>query len=262
MNTLTDRDLQNQAPSIFAKEPYYEVSDKYNFIPSIDVVNIFRENGFFPTIAKESNVRIDDKNGFQKHLIRFRGVNDLLDERDDAIEILLTNSHDRTSSFTLHIGIFRFICLNGLVVADNLFESIKIKHLGFRDDDVASAINRVMKTAPNVWEKVELFKSIDLSENDKKAYALNSAKLRFDLDNQVVDTSDLLNPHRVEDEKNDMWTLYNVLQENLIRGGVKGVNKNTGRNFTSKAIKSIDNDLSINKQLWELTDRLATIKSY
>ena len=33
-------------------------------------------------------------------------------------------------AFSISAGIFRFVCANGLVISDNVFEAYKIKHLG------------------------------------------------------------------------------------------------------------------------------------
>jgi len=68
----------SKAPSIFAERPIEDVSDRYTFIPTISVVDVFRDNGWYPVEVKESRVRIDDKKGYQKHLIRFRHLDHIL----------------------------------------------------------------------------------------------------------------------------------------------------------------------------------------
>jgi hypothetical protein len=75
-----------------------------------------------------------------------------------------------------------------------------------------------------------------------------------------VDYKDLLTPHREEDYKDDLYTTLNIIQENLIRGNVSGVNKESGRRFTSKEIKSITTDTIVNRGIWDIAERIATIK--
>ena len=75
-----------------------------------------------------------------------------------------------------------------------------------------------------------------------------------------VNHKDLLIPHREEDYRDDLYTVLNIIQENLIRGNVSGVNKESGRRFTSKEIKSITTDTQVNKGVWELAERIASIK--
>jgi hypothetical protein len=52
----------------------------------------------------------------------------------------------------------------------------------------------------------------------------------------------------------------NVIQENLLRGNVSGINKETGRRFTSKEITSIGKDVEVNQGLWDIAERIANIK--
>jgi hypothetical protein len=46
------------------------------------------------------------------------------------------NSHDKSSAYQLHCGLFRLVCTNGMVVSDGTFQRISIKHSGFNPDVV------------------------------------------------------------------------------------------------------------------------------
>ncbi len=256
---LTNEELLAQAPALFTEEPHYDVSDKYHFIPTIDVIEEIRANNWYPVTVSEASVRDEDKQGYQQHLVRFRHFDDLLHPQENAVELLLFNSHDRSKSFSISAGLFRFVCSNGLVIADSVFETYKIKHLGERDNDVAYAVEQITAIKPKLMQKVQQLESIELSELEKESFAKSSIPLRFDKHLQVNHT-DLLIPHRDEDTKNDLYTVMNVIQENLIRGNISGINKDTGRRFTSKEITSISKDVEINQKLWNIAEHIATIK--
>jgi hypothetical protein len=98
-----------------------------------------------------------------------------------------------------------------------------------------------------------------LSDGEKEAFAKSSIPLRFPK-HLEVDYKDLLVPHRDEDNKDDLYTTLNVIQENLLSGNVSGVNKETGRRFTSREITSISKDKDINQGLWDIAERIASIK--
>jgi len=259
MKPLSNDMLLNSAPSIFASTPFFEVSDKYAFIPTIDVVEMFRANSWYPIEAKENFVRISANQGYQKHLIRFRHINDFLTKKDEAIEIVLTNSHNRTSSFIIQAGVFRFICGNGLVVANSLFEKRSIRHIGFKEIAVKKSIEQIVANIDKINNKIALYKQIELNPTEQLSLAKVAKEIRFK-PYQEVEISNLLQSHRKEDNANDLWRVFNRLQENSIRGGVKGKNIITGRNFTSKPIKSIDSLISINEKLFDLTDKFTLIK--
>ena len=256
---LTNEMLLNLAPSIFATSPSFEVSEKYAFIPTIEVVELFRSNSWYPVEAKESFVRLSHNQGYQKHLIRFRHISDFLTETEEAVEIVLTNSHNRTSSFIIQAGVFRYICGNGLVVANNIFEKIAIRHIGFKEITVKEAIERIVANTDTIHNKIDLYKQIELTNGEILSLARAAKKIRFK-PHQEIDIYTLIQSHRKEDNGNDLWRVFNRLQENAIRGGVKGKNLLTNRNFTSKPIKSIDSLISINEKLFDLTDKFASIK--
>lgn len=256
---LTNEQLKTQAPTLFTSEPHREVSDKYHFIPTIEVIDEIRRNNWYPVSVSEASVRDADKEGYQQHLVRFRHFDDLLVPQDNAVELILFNSHDRSKSFTISAGIFRFVCANGLVVAENLFESYKIKHIGERDNDVSAAVAGITAIKPKLMEKIGTLESIVLSPFEKESFALNAIPLRFE-EHLHIDPRDLLVPHREEDNKDDLYTVMNVIQENLLRGNVSGVNKESGRRFTSREITSLSKDVSINQGLWDIAERIASIK--
>ena len=219
---LTNEQLMNQAPALFTEEPHYDVSDKYHFIPTIDVVNEIKANNWYPVSVSEASVRDLDKDGYQQHLVRFRHFDDLLHPQDNAVELLLFNSHDRSKSFSISAGIYRFVCSNGLVIADSVFESYKIKHLGDRENDVALAVANITAIKPKLMRKIQTLESIELTQLEQESFARSSIPLRFDKHLQV-DHTDLLIPHRDEDAKDDLYTTLNVIQENLLRGNISGV---------------------------------------
>ena len=72
-----------------------------------------------------------------------------------------------------------------------------------------------------------------------------------------VTSSQLLSPRRVQDYDNDLWTTFNRIQENSIKGGLRGRNKQ-GRRATTRAVGGIDQDVKLNRALWVLAQALRT----
>ena len=256
---LSYEELRIKAPTLFTQEPHFEVSDKYHFIATIDVIEEIKSHNWYPVSVSKASVRDLNKEGYQQHYVRFRHFEDLLSPQDNAVELVLFNSHDRSKSFSLSAGIYRFICANGLVLADSVFETYKIKHIGDRETDVANAVANITAIKSKLMEKLKRLSSIQLSQVEKESFAKSSIPLRFE-EHLEVDFQDLLTPLRPEDYKDDLYTTLNIIQENLIRGNVSGVNKETGRRFTSKEIKSISKDVQVNKGVWDIAERIASIK--
>jgi hypothetical protein len=260
LHPLTDNELLENAPALFTEEPHYEVSEKYHFIPTIEVINEIKSHNWYPVKVQEASVRDINRDGYQRHLVRFRHFDDLLNPPQNAVELLLFNSHDRSTAFSISAGIYRFVCANGLVIANSVFESYKIRHIGDRESDVNIAIENITAFKPKLQQKIHTFESIMLNHPEKEAFAKAAIPLRFE-EHLQVDPIDLLLPHRVEDEQDDLYTVLNVIQENLLRGNVSGLNKETGRRFTSKEITSIAKDVEVNQGLWDIAERIAAIKA-
>lgn len=253
---LSTTKLMSQAPALFTEEPHYDVSDKYHFIPTIEVINEIKSHNWYPVSVQEAPVKDVSKEGYQRHLVRFRHFDDLLNPQANAVELLLFNSHDRSTAFSISAGIFRFVCANGLVISDSVFDSYKIKHIGDRDNDVISAITAIK---PKLQAKIDTLEAIPLTRPEQESFARSAIPLRFS-DDLKVDIHDLLVPHRDEDTNDDLYTTLNVIQENLLRGNISGVNRTTGRRFTSREITSIGRDVDVNQGLWDIAERILAIK--
>jgi Domain of unknown function (DUF932) len=115
-------------------------------------------------------------------------------------EVVLLNSHDKSSAYQL-CGLFRLVCLNGMVVADGTFERISIKHSGFNPDSVIKASFKVLGAVPDIMNKVQLFQDRILTEAERLALATGAATHRWeDLAKAPINPSMLLNPRRYGDE--------------------------------------------------------------
>jgi len=113
---------------------------------------------------------------------------------------------------------------------------------------------------PAMEEKIELFKSITLSPAEQRSLAKAAIDIRLDTDIHHIAEDELLQIHRTEDEDPALWNVFNRVQESVIGGGIRGYNKHTSRNITSKVLTSIDSKLRLNKELWSVTHMLASYK--
>ncbi len=258
---LTDAQLRAAAPSIFAETPIDGVSDRYAFIPTSSILESFRKANYYPILAGESNAK--SSIGFQKHIIQFRSMDSLLrpNSSQEHIDLVVTNSHNRSSSLVVDACVVRSICQNTLYYPSQLFSHHSIIHSGFNLQKVTDAINEVISYMPQIESEIEKFKRISLSNMEQHSLAKAAIDIRFEKDSQVIDSQELLYVHREEDDDSSLWTVFNRIQESIIRGGVKGYNRHTGRAFTSKPITAIDTNLKLNKELFSTVQTMADLKS-
>ena len=204
---LTNEQLKQKAPSLFQNQPYHEVSSKYQFIPTIDIIEQLRNESWYPVTVNEAAVRDLEKDGFQQHYVRFQHFSDLINPSSNIVELLLFNSHDRSKCFTISAGIYRYVCSNGLVIADSIFESYKIKHLGDKENDVINVVNKITQIKAKLLDKISKFESISLNQCEKEAFLKNALPLRFENHLKLDNPNELLTPLRAEDKKDDLYTV-------------------------------------------------------
>ena len=71
LGVLEEDEMRAKCPSMFAEEPFEEVSDEYSFIPTHRIVKSLSELGYVPVQATQSYVRPkSNKQGFQSHQVR------------------------------------------------------------------------------------------------------------------------------------------------------------------------------------------------
>ena len=259
---ITNEQIGIEAPSALASAPSGAVSKQYAFIPTTTVVDDLRDNGWYPVSAQEAKVRKTGKQGFQKHLITFRNesaLNQGLKEIGDTIpEILLTNSHDARNSFQLFAGLFRMVCANGMVVADESFGKMSITHRGYNVQTLQDTLGTYLENLPRTIESVNRFKEINLVQEQQVDFAKQAYELAYSRRKSSFDPVELLRVQRDADRGDDLWRVFNRIQENVVKAGIEGKTEK-GRRTRTRAITSIDNNITINKQLFDIANNFATV---
>lgn len=252
---LSDDDLRRLTPSVFATEAHPCTSERYAFIPTINVVQALREEGFFPVRALQSRTRDASRHDFTQHMLRFRNVTDkaMMMVGDEVPEIVLVNSHDLSSGYELMAGIFRLICSNGMVVQSANFGSIKIRHQGDIAGQVIEGSYRIIEEIPQIMATKEQWEQIRLPQDQRLQYAAKALQLKYP-EVAPIQPVDLLRIRRPEDARFDLWHTFNMVQENMLRGGLVG-HSASGRRSRTRGIQSVHEEQRINKALWSLTEQ-------
>ena len=250
-----------------------ETSSRYSFIPTNRVIDILATKNWTPSKISQSRVNDETKEGFQKHMIRFRNesfTNYLNFKVGDSIpEIVMTNAHNRLGCFNLFGGIFKLACLNGLMVSDCTIANQSIRHTGFTNGKVLTAIEDITSSIPIISNKMAEFKAIELKTEEQRILAESSLLLNYDaadLDEKFRKEDSitaLLQPRRSEDKEPTLWNTFNTIQEKIIKGGRYMIEKDARYMSDSRKIRQItqiDKNVKINKALWTLTEKMAELK--
>ncbi|HLJ26583.1 MAG TPA: DUF932 domain-containing protein [Candidatus Angelobacter sp.] len=265
---LTLDQIGQLAPSAIAITAHSSRSDRYAYIPTLQIIQGMEKAGFLPFSAKQSRTRLEDRRDFTKHMIRFRHVSQEVQVGGSFPEVVLINSHDGTSAYKLMAGIFRLVCSNGLVVASSMQDSITVRHQGNIIQAVVEGSTRIIEAAPKMLDAVNNWTGLMLTAGEQQVFAEAAHSIRFGDEEGKTDTpikpAQLLQARRTSDTRNDLYTTLNRIQENVIRGGVRALGHDAAghlRRTTTREVKGIDQDVKLNRALWTLAEKMAQIKN-
>ena len=246
-------ELKEIAPSIFTTKGAESTSDKYTHIPTDRVITDMELLGWKVVDAKEVKAR--ENVGFQKHLVVFRNPDVVINGEDgDTVypQVLLTNSHDGKNSFQFTAGLFRMICENGLVIATDTFEDVKIRHMGYDFSTLQDTIKEMVENLPLTVEAMNKMKEVELEEEQMFDLAKSFLDIRVEgtentFNNQAIE--EVLEAQRSEDEGNMLWEVFNRVQENIIEGNFEYFTK-SGKKRQARVIKNFKQDQEVNKKMF------------
>jgi len=245
-NTYSLEQIKSMAPSVFTTDKAPHLTDKYIQTPTSRVVEDLMNLGWQVTKAQE--VKSRKYKGFQKHIVVFRNPEIMIKgaNGDDSFpQILLTNSHDGKAAFNFRVGIFRLVCSNGLVISDADFNNVSIRHINYTFETLQSKIGEVIAKLPNLVQKINLFKSTQLTDVQMQEFAAKAMQLRT---KARVNIMDVLNADRPQDAGNDLWVVFNRVQEKLLGGSYKAGKRK------ARSVKNFQKDIELNEQLFELAE--------
>lgn len=261
---LSKDQLKQLCPVAFKDAPTNpNVTDKYLFVNTETIIDDLDKLGWKPVSAAMRKSRGKDTI-FSKHMISFQNpdIKITAKDGDNAFpRIIMTNSHDGLQAFKFSVGIFRLVCSNGLVVADEKFSDFKIRHKGYTFAELRDVVAQAVKDLPNKVEVLNKMRNKILTQDEKQKLALDAMLIRagitpdsdkakeFEYDEETIE--DILEPKREADKGDNLWTVFNVIQEKITKGEFHAALKGA-KVRKVRAIRSFEKDLQVNKELFKL----------
>ena len=273
--------LRYLAPAIFADSVKDSLSPRYAQLRTADVLPVLADHGFVPVQAAQKRSRKTSMEHTQ-HMVAFAhrdsvpSVSGLEAYDADANrgEIILYNSHDGSGSIKLFAGAYRFICSNGIVAGDG-YQS-RLYHNQANVNSFEHMLTNTVKRLPVLLERIEQMRSIQLTRDAQREMATQSALTRWKWTPEMIEdavikgsyatdttVSSLLAVNRFADFQEDAWTVFNRIQENVIRGGamIKSFTEKNpdGSIRKSRAVNSVAENVRVNRELWDIAENICEI---
>ena len=224
------------------------INSKATMVESIDAVREFQRQGWNIAGAYEQRNRNNRKVG--SHFIRMEHpdfkVTNSKGQTDAVATMNIFNSCNGSKPMELDLGAYRQVCSNGAIVHTS-YSSAKIPHTEKGQYSLQEILCDLGIRTQGVMEEFNKLKERDLSPAAAMKLATQAAEIRFGKGHRV-DVSQLLNVVRDEDKGDDVWTVFNRIQENLTQPHrITDVFGNMMSGVTDVA-----EDTRINKELFEL----------
>lgn len=262
LNVLTAEDFNRVCPSFYAEAPKHDVSDRYAFLNTREIAVQLWDQGWMPTYAGEQRANKLENKGFTRHTVRWSNPDFNLG--NERIELVGVNSHNRSAAFAFYCGVFRMVCANGMITQSADYGQFKVKHVGDIESQVQEAIDGIAQNANLIAGNIDTMKAIELTPDEQGVFARTAHTYIYGDNTAPIEPERLLTARRIEDKGNDLWSTFNRVQENVLKGGLRGHIRNprTGRigRRTTRPVKSISKDVKLNKALWSMAEELKAFK--
>ena len=258
-SVLSDDQIRRLAPSVFAEQASPVCRETYSYLPTYPIIGHLRDRGMVVTQVREGKKRAASGQLYAMHEVRMRMADDVYGRQTGELggvtpQIVLLNSHDKSTSATALAGLLRSLCHNGMYWADHSF-GFKAVHYKMGMEKVLDGIAAVSDRFGEMIHNVEAWSKIELTATQKEEFAKRAIEIRGTALN--VDPIELLRPRRDQDAGSDLWKTYNVVQENLTHGGAKAQNA-MGKWRSLRPIKALKVDSDFNRRLWSVANELVT----
>jgi hypothetical protein len=216
-------------------------------IETLDAVSDLQKYGWEISGARE--VRDKRSRKVSNHLIKLDHPDFQIKNKSGNSEAVasmrLYNSCDGSSPLEMDFGVFRQICSNGMI-ANTSYSNHKVQHTEKGNSKVHEILMDANIQANLVIDEFNKLKTVELDHIKAIQLASDAARIRFgNISN--FDVNQLLEPVRVEDTDNDVWTVFNRIQENLTQS-----NRLYNRDGSKiSGVSSVNEDTRINKALFE-----------
>lgn len=251
------------------------VKSTYGFASTADVISTFEQKGWKVACTQIGKTKQVERDGYQKHLIRlthpdFAEIPGLNANNKSVPHLCLLNSHDGSASLRMFYGLIRVACLNG-IIAGTMLRDVKVIHNKSIIPKLNAGIEYMTDGMPQLLAQVQSLASKRFSDAalDKLVRELVDLRLANVKNILAVDYDSALRVSRHADTGQDAFTVFNVIQERLVRGGIKYTYQKDTKNelglvissqavtTTTKRLSSIQSQVNINRQAYDLAVELA-----
>jgi len=264
MKILTMEDIAERAPAALADRPDPRVSPRYAFISTTDAMKVLMEMGWHPVEAYQGRVRLEQNRRCTWHEIGFRRPGDApVQEVGDVVaQLTIINNHSGLGAYQLHGGLMRLVCKNGLMFPRLGISGVRFRHTREGVSQMRAGVEEWAGFLPKLIGVARSWQGIHLKPEQEVTLAAAALVLRYGADEKkwpATPEAVARTIRRREDAGQDLWSAFNRIQENVVRGGgeVLGKPDKRGRPRRIRPLHHPGNRLRVVHGLWREAGRMS-----
>lgn len=252
--------------SFVQDQKFQSKSDRFKVVTPSDIGQVLTDFNFEIVHLKTAKSKLVERRDFQTTIARYRSKDGF--EIDGLSMDLIFKVPHLYGKIEGILGLFRGICSNQINVGQR-FETIKLAHTGNPMETIKDLIPTLVAQRSQLIDTVKEMKSKQIDARVSLDLAKQIADFRLkDTENiQTININSLLQTHRDGDIGQDLFTVMNIIQENIVRYpmsySVKQVNQLTGdettRQLRTRPVKdNTARSIELNKFIWDASTQLLT----
>jgi hypothetical protein len=243
-------------------DPAKTKSERFRAVPTATAIQALVDAGYTTVQAQGVRSRSLAANPYGKHLVRMRHNGAMPTVGDSMPEIVLLNANDGTSSLRMLAGLYRLVCANGLIVATAQIAAITIRHSSPRlvAESVRDAAADIAARTALIGPTVAAWQALPMPIADQEEFARDAMTLRGIPADSPIRPYQITNARRTEDLPENLWSVFNRVQENLSRPGIAATRvreDGSRRRISLRELRNVPQTVSFNTKLWELATEYA-----
>ena len=251
-------------PAVGNTEIHSSCSEKYALVNTARVVERITSEGWQIIGGKQARTLKPENRQFARHSVLLAKGQEI-EALGGRSYVQLMNAHAGRGSAKFRAGIFKFACANECLSGAFLDIKIESRHIGNAEDRMVEAFYQIAQQMPALTQRVVEWTKYDISYAQAVQLAEAGLTARFGEDRAkwAIDADTVVrNVRRTEDATTDLWSVYNRVQENILRPFTKGrLNEETGRRMAFRKVSALDSVAQINTALWNTADKLVGLVS-
>lgn len=221
-------------------KPHSELSERYQFVSTEKLVDIFRQKGWSVDSEQVARARSAGKIGFQQHLIRMSHpampeIPGLTPDNACRPQIVVLNSHDGSKALRMFFGAVRAACANGLIAGTGL-RAVRAKHVGDLTRNVVDGIEYLTENMGEFFNQLVTLQQSSLTDEQMAELVKTCFDARLAGVNNILSVNYNVRARRSADQADDAFTQMNRVQEILLRGGIRYTQERQEKNSNGDVI--------------------------